>query len=70
VLAVCAVEEGTPANVVANVVKRWGASIMILGKSRRGILSRLFGQRTVDKVVHRASCPVMVVNTEHEEQIL
>ncbi len=70
VLGLCTVEEGSPAAVIANVAKRWSAEIIILGARKRGILSRMFSPRTIEKVVEQVKCPVIVVNTNHKNGIL
>jgi nucleotide-binding universal stress UspA family protein len=61
VTAFCMLEDGPPASVVANAVKRCAPDLVIMVNSKRGRLARLFGRGTVPKVVQTARCPVLVL---------
>lgn len=60
----CVVEEGTPAAVIAKAAKRWKARVIILATTKPGSLARMFVNRTTEKVIREAKCPVMVLETE------
>jgi nucleotide-binding universal stress UspA family protein len=70
VTAICAIEKGAPAMVIANVAKRWAAKVIVLGIPKRGMLGRLFGEGIVKKVKHAAECPVIVLKTDYKERVL
>jgi nucleotide-binding universal stress UspA family protein len=61
VTAFCMLEEGPPANVVANAAERCAPDLVIMANSRRGWLARWFGRGTVQKVVQSLRCPVLVL---------
>lgn len=46
---------------LAHIVDREGADLLVIGSTQPGWLQRLFGGSTVDRIVHHAPCPVLVV---------
>lgn len=64
------VSEGKPAVAIGNFLKEQPADLVILGCHRhRGL--RWFGwQKTAEKVIREAPCPVLVLQTDKEERIL
>ena len=46
---------------LAEIVEREGADLLIIGSGQPGWLQRLLGGSTVDRIVHHAPCPVLVV---------
>jgi nucleotide-binding universal stress UspA family protein len=61
VSAFCMLEEGPPANVVANAARRCSPDLVIMANSRRSWLARWLGRGTVRKVVQSVRCPVLVL---------
>lgn len=55
------VEIGDPADKIAQVAERVGASILFMGAHARGLLRRIFTTDTPLAVLHRAPCPVWIV---------
>ncbi|MDB6067670.1 MAG: UspA domain protein [Pedosphaera sp.] len=68
VKAICTVEEGGTASVVAKVAKRWAATVIVLGVPRRGILSRLFGRPIEQKLMDIVQCPVIVLQEDNRKR--
>ena len=64
-LPVAAVEStsvvGDPGPAVCDEAVAIGADVIVLGRSERGWLSRLFAPSVADYVVEHAPCPVLVV---------
>src|SRR5574341_136192 len=55
-------EEGSVPDKIVEVAAEEKCDLIIMGsKKKKGILSRLFGDHIVEKVIDRASCPVYVV---------
>lgn len=48
-------------DALADIVRREGADLLVVGSAQPGWLQRLFGGSTVDRIVHHAPCPVLVV---------
>lgn len=46
---------------LADIVAREGADLLVIGSAQPGWLQRLFGGSTVDRIVHHATCPVLVI---------
>ena len=63
VAVTCAVEEGAPAAVIAKAARRWHAQAIVLAPSKSGLVKRLFGRHTVEKVLHEAECPVVILES-------
>jgi nucleotide-binding universal stress UspA family protein len=51
---------GSPARALHDLVEREGASIVVLGSSRRGQLGRVLPGAVTDRLLHGAPCPVAV----------
>jgi nucleotide-binding universal stress UspA family protein len=55
-------EQGDVPQRIVEVAQEEKCDLIIMGsKKKKGILSRLFGDRVVEKVIDRAPCPVFVV---------
>ncbi len=55
-------EQGDVPQRIVEVAEEEKCDLIIMGsKKKRGILSRLFGDHVVEKVIDRAPCPVFVV---------
>jgi nucleotide-binding universal stress UspA family protein len=55
-------ETGDVPQRIVEVAAEEKCDLIIMGsKKKKGILSRLFGDHVVEKVINRASCPVYVV---------
>jgi nucleotide-binding universal stress UspA family protein len=55
------VEIGDPAEKIAEVAERVGASCLFMGAHARGLLRRIFTRDTSLALLHRAPCPVWIV---------
>jgi nucleotide-binding universal stress UspA family protein len=56
------IEEGTPADVIVKVARRWDADLLVLTTRKQGIWSRLFfGRRTTERVLEEAECHAVVL---------
>ncbi len=55
------VESGDPAHVIARVAREIGASLIVMGIGRHGLLDRLVGTETALRTIQLAPCPVLVV---------
>ena len=55
------VEIGDPAEKIADVAERVGASCLFMGAHARGLLRRIFTRDTSLALLHRAPCPVWFV---------
>lgn len=56
-----AIEPGQPLDVILHAVSQCSPDAIVLAASARARMNRAFLGSTVDKVIRRASCPVMVV---------
>lgn len=57
-------EEGNVPDKIVEVAAEEKCDLIIMGsKKKKGILSRLFGDHIVEKVIGYAPCPVLVVKT-------
>ncbi len=55
-------EEGDVPQRIVEVAEEEQCDLIIMGsKKKKGILSKLFGDHIVEKVIDRATCPVFVV---------
>ena len=55
-------ESGDVPDRIVEVAEEEKCDLIIMGsKKKKGILSRIFGDHVVEKVIDRASCPVFVV---------
>ncbi len=55
-------EQGDVPQRIVEVAEEERCDLIIMGsKKKKGILSRLFGDHVVERVIDRASCPVFVV---------
>jgi nucleotide-binding universal stress UspA family protein len=55
-------EQGDVPQRIVDVAQEERCDLIIMGsKKKKGILSRLFGDHVVEKVIDRAPCPVFVV---------
>ena len=67
VAATCVVEEGTPAQAILKVARRYEADLIILAPRERGAWARLFlGLSTAERVTREAESPVMVLREAQE----
>jgi nucleotide-binding universal stress UspA family protein len=55
------VEEGRPATVIKEAVRRLRPDVVLMGTGQRGALSRLFLGSVAEKVLSDAACDVLVV---------
>ncbi len=56
------IEEGDVPQRIVEVAAEERCDLIIMGsKKKKGIMSRLFGDHVVEKVINRAPCPVYVV---------
>jgi nucleotide-binding universal stress UspA family protein len=51
--------------VIVRVANETKADVLVIGSSREGWLSRMFGGSTSDYVAHHAPCPVMLIRHDH-----
>lgn len=58
------IEEGAPARVIPEVARRWKTDLIVLASHRHGKWARFFGQDIKEKVLHRAECPVVVIQID------
>ena len=61
------VEEGDASGKIIEVAIEEQCDLIILGAKKRSFLRKLFGDNTVEKVIHGAPCPVLVVGASQEE---
>jgi len=54
-------EVGEPAEVLIDYCERENADLLVVGKRGAGLIERLVLGSVADRVVHGASCPVLVV---------
>lgn len=57
----CIIESGNPLDVILRVADQHPPDAIVLAASSRGRVSRAFHGSTVDKVIRRARCPVVVI---------
>ncbi len=54
-------EEGNVPQKIVEVAEEERCDLIIMGARKKGWISKLFGGRVVEKVIHQAPCPVLVV---------
>jgi nucleotide-binding universal stress UspA family protein len=54
-------KEGRPADQIVEAAKEWGADIIVIGSHGRSGVPRLVLGSVAEKVIHAATCPVLVV---------
>ena len=57
---------GDPARTICEEASAIGADVVVVGRSSRGLLARIFHPSVSDYVVRHAPCPVLVVREELE----
>jgi serine/threonine protein kinase len=58
-----------PGDVVSEIIataERCDAALIVLGPSRKKGLRKIFGGRTVDRIMRKAACPVMIAEREED----
>ena len=60
--------QGSPAQVIVDEAKSWGADLIILGSRGLGVWNRLLLGSVSNAVVHHAKCSVEIVRTLQEKQ--
>jgi eukaryotic-like serine/threonine-protein kinase len=63
------IRSGTVVAEILATAEHAGASLLVLGPSRKKGLGRIFGGRTVDKVMRKSPCPVMVAEPDADEPV-
>jgi nucleotide-binding universal stress UspA family protein len=53
--------DGRPVPVILHAARSWNANLIVVGASRRGVVSRVVLGSVSDEVVRAAPCPVLVV---------
>ncbi len=56
-------EEGEAYKKIIEIAEEEKCDIIIMGTQKRNWLKRLIGDNTVEKVIHQAPCPVLVVGS-------
>lgn len=54
-------KEGKPADQIVEAASEWGADLIVIGSHGRSGVPRLFLGSVAEKVLHSATCPVLVV---------
>jgi nucleotide-binding universal stress UspA family protein len=57
------VEEGDVHEKIVEVAEEEDCDLIIMGADKTNWFKRLFGKNVVEKVLHRAPCPVLVLGT-------
>lgn len=60
------VDEGEPAGCIHEIVEREEVELLVIGKSDTSFWSRAFGGATAQKLAHRISCPLAVIDPAHD----
>jgi len=60
------IRNGEVVTEILTTAKHADASLLVLGPSRQKGLRKIFGGRTVDKIMRKAPCPVMVAEAERD----
>jgi nucleotide-binding universal stress UspA family protein len=69
VSAISVIEEGSPAEVITAVAKRWKIDLLVLASHKRNWLERFFGRHISQKVMHSAECPIVFVELNRKHQV-
>jgi nucleotide-binding universal stress UspA family protein len=54
-------EEGDISGKIVEVAEEEKCDLIIMGAKKRGWIRKIFGDNVVERVIHRAPCPVLVV---------
>ena len=54
-------EEGEAHKKILEVAEEERCDIIIMGTKKRSLFRKIFGDNTLEKVIHQAPCPVLVV---------
>ncbi len=54
-------EEGRVSEKIVEVAQDENCDLIVMGSEKRGWFDRIFGEKTVEKVIDMAPCPVLVV---------
>ncbi len=54
-------EEGDISGKIVEVAEEEQCDLIIMGAKKRGWIRKIFGDNVVERVIHRAPCPVLVV---------
>jgi len=54
-------EEGRVSEKIVEVAEDENCDLIVMGNERKGWFSRIFGEKTVERVIDMAPCPVLVV---------
>lgn len=54
-------EEGDASKKIIEVAEQERCDLIIMGAKKRNWLRKIFGDNVVEKVIHQATCPVLVV---------
>jgi universal stress protein E len=55
------VEAGDPAQALPDLIKRWGANLLVMGAVSRSVLKRAFIGHTAERVIDATHCDVLIV---------
>ncbi len=55
------IETGDISGKILEVAEEEGCDLIIVGAQKKKGIKRLFGDRVIDKLIHSAPCPVLVV---------
>jgi nucleotide-binding universal stress UspA family protein len=61
------IRSGKAVAEIVTTAERSGASLLVLGPSRKTGLRRIFGGRTIDKIMRQSPCPVMIAESDVDE---
>ena len=57
-------EEGKVCEKIVEVAEEEKCDLIVMGSERKGWLSRIFGEKIIEKVIDLAPCPVLVVGAQ------
>ena len=61
IVAVAQLERGEPGKRICDLASRWGADLVVLGESSRGVLAECILGSVTSHVLHHAPCSVLLV---------
>ena len=61
IIAIADAEVGEPGQRICDLASRWGADLIILGQSNRGLLTECILGSVASHVVHHAPCSVLLI---------
>lgn len=61
------IRSGEVVSEIVATAQRCDASLVVLGPSRKKGLRKIFGGRTIDRVMRKVTCPVMIAEREQDE---